>query len=169
MGHRKFRMVARKNAEKKKREKPAQVSSLVVSFSKSKLPAPDLFSLVTRLLSLRALPHTWTLTSTTDKACRKLILCSLDTSRDPPILRYSISIRGDFTWLVSVYGRTITHQSCCALTSVPEVLDSVDKVAHLLSTLDRCRVCEGNPEDKFLQVSQRREGIFKDHSGKVKL
>ena len=147
MGHRKFRMVARKNAEKKQHEKSAQLSSLVVSFSKSKLPAPDLFSLVTRLLSLRALPHTWTLTSTTDEPCRKLILCSLDASRDPPILRYSISIRDDFTWLVSVYGRTITHQSSCALTSVPEVLDSVDKVAHLLSTLDRCRVCEGNPED----------------------
>ena len=38
MGHRKFRMVARKNAEKK-HEKSAQLSPLVVSFSKLKLPA----------------------------------------------------------------------------------------------------------------------------------
>ena len=40
-----FRMVSRKNAERKKREKSAQVSSLVVSFSKSH--RIDLFSLVT--------------------------------------------------------------------------------------------------------------------------
>ena len=112
MGRRKFRLIVRKNQERKKyeRRKSAAATSLVVSIPKTKLAAPDIFSLEIQLLTSNALPHPWTLTSSIDdKLDRKLILCFVETSQEPPALRYSITIWKDFTWILSAFGKKVTR------------------------------------------------------------
>ena len=163
---RKLRLTVRKIKEEYEIKKSGAAVSLPVSFPRTKLAAPSLSSLETQLLTFNALPHPWTLTSSVYDEDRKVFLCCLETARQPPTLRYSITIQKDFTWLLSAFGRNVTR-SCHALLSTPDVLDSVDKVVQFLFTVQHCKVCEGNSDEKFLEVAKRRDGIFKDQSGKT--
>ncbi len=168
MGRRKFRLVVRKNGE---REKHAAVTatSLVVSIPRSKLPAQNLDSMKSQLSSCNVLPHSWITQATAgiEAAASKIVLCCLETASETPVIRHSITIREDFTWLVSVYSHSVTPQSCHALAELPVRLDSVDKIKDVVSTIEHSRICDGNSESKFLDVAKRRDGVFKDHSGKA--
>ena len=49
------------------------------------------------------------------------------------------------------------------------MLNSVEKVVQFVFTVEHCKVCEANSDEKFLEVAKRRDGIFKDQSGKIEL
>ena len=70
MGHRKFCLIVRKNQERKKYER----QKLVVSIPKTKIAAPDIFSLEIQLLTSNALSHPWTLTSSIDDKLDRVLL-----------------------------------------------------------------------------------------------
>ncbi|SMN02646.1 hypothetical protein SPONN_1546 [uncultured Candidatus Thioglobus sp.] len=165
MGRKKFRFVVRKNEERKKY---TAATSLAISIPKTKLPAQSLSSLECQLCTLKVLPSSWTLTTSTDEGgMKKVVLCSLETARDPPIVRYSVTIREDFTWVFSAYGYHVLSQFCRMFSNFPVLLQSVDEVVQVVSVTDVCKVCEGNADAIFLEVAKRRDGVFKDHSGKT--
>ena len=47
----------------------------------------------------------------------------------------------------------------------PSALDSAAKVHSLLETLHNYRLCKGNDDPRFDQLSQSRKGVFKDLKG----
>ena len=69
--------------------------------------------------------------------------------------------------LVSAFGYSVTPQSCHMLAGTPLILESAYKITQLISLIDNGRICEGNSDSKFLEVAKRRDGIFKNHSGKT--
>ena len=161
MGRKKFRLIARKN-EKCALAKPV----LTVSVPRSKLPVESIDGMSAQL-SL-ALPPPWIAQAAGfEQADRRIILCQLDTTTLAPTLRHSITIRSNFTWLLSVHGKNISPQSCRVLAASPSLLNSVDRVVQLISLIEQSRICEGNSESKFLDVAKRRDGVFKDQSGKL--
>lgn len=167
MGREKFRLVARKNAERKKY---AVATSLVVSINRAKLPAPNLSLLETQLSTFDVLPSSWTVTISMDEeAGRKIFLCCLETGRETPIIKYSFTIRENFTWFLRVFANCVVPKFCCVLSNAPDVLDSIDKVMQIISIVEHCKICEGNSDDRFMEVAKRREGVFKNRSGKTKI
>lgn len=157
MGRKKFRMVVRKN-EERKRARPAE---LKVSISKSTLPVESIDDLLAQL----AMPLPWIVQA--EAVHGKLIICQLDATTEPPTVRYSITIRENFTWLLSVHGNNVSPLSCHALAGFPDNLDSVAKVMQITSVVQHSRICVGNSDSRFLDVARRRDGVFKDHSGKA--
>lgn len=157
---RKFRLVARKNAERKR------YHSFSITIPKTKLPVKHLASLKSQLSPIIE-SSPWTLTASTDEGkSQRIILCLHEADRESPVLRFSLIIRDDFTWVLSFTGQVIDSQSCRALSNAPRLLDCADTVVQFLSLVQHCKVCEGNMDEKFMEVAKRRDGIFKDHSGK---
>ena len=91
---------------------------------------------------------------------QKIVLRFLDTGREPPVLRLSITIREDFCWTFSVFGQVVDPKLCHALSSTPCLLDCIDKVMQLMSLIEKCMVCVGNMNDKFIEVAKRGDGVF---------
>ena len=161
MGRKKFLLVVRKN-----RSRRANPYPLDVSIPKARLPAPDLSSLDNRLQS-STIGNSWRVTTGFDEEGRKIVLYCLEMSRESPIIRSSITIRQNFTWQLSVFSIIITPRLCRALIGTPDCLDSVDKVIQMISLIEKCKIRQGNADDKFIEVAKRRDGIFKSHSGKA--
>lgn len=176
MGRRKFRLVSRKNAEKSTVPTSMEVSiplpvinpmSLEITIPRAKLPVRDLSSLKTQLHQfLQTSPWTFTTANDAEGALTKLALCFLETGREPPVLRYSVSIQGDFTWTLGVFGRIVDPKLCHTLSGLPQLINSADRAVQFLSWTENCKVCVGNSDPKFMEVAERREGSFKDFNGK---
>ena len=155
----------RKNEERKKY---ATLTSLIVSVPTAKLPVQDLGTMVSQLKTSNALPQTWIVqeaaAASPEETSTKIVVCCLETSRGNPVV---ITLREDFTWLVSAFGYSVTPQSCHLLAGTPLILESAYKITQLISLIDHGRICEGNSDSKFLEVAKRCDGIFKNHSGKT--
>lgn len=159
MGRKKFRLITRKCESRKKHP-------CIVSISRAKLPLQDLAALEAQIRSSGVLPDSWTITTGVDSdGGHKLFLCFLETTREAPLLKYSITIKEDFSWNLIVFERSVNKRLCRALSSNGSQLNLVDKVVYLISTLKVCKLCTGNSDQKFLLVAKRRDGTFMDHSG----
>ena len=127
--------------------------------------------MVSQLKTSNALPQTWivqaAVAESPEETSTKIVVCCLETSRGNPVVKYSITLREDFTWLISAFGYSVTPQSCHLLAGTPLILESAYKTTQLISLIDHGRICEGNSDSKFLEVAKRRDGIFKNHSGKT--
>ena len=177
MGRNKFHLVARKNQERKKYAATKPVC-LEVSIPRAKLPFHNIASLDCQLRALNALPPSWTLSTGSNEAGMTIVLCCLDACHEPPTIRYSITVRQDFTWLLNVMGKTVVPNSCRALSTTPLRLsgvvdnalqelrfNSVHELVQLTLVVETCKVCEGNLDDKFMEVAKRRDGVFKNSDG----
>ena len=60
----------------------------------------------------------------------------------------------------------IRPEHCQLLAGVGFKLSSVDAVVELLSALNQSGFCVGNSDSKFMQLTERRKGVFKDQLGK---
>ena len=107
MGRKKFHLVVRKNEERKKY---ATLNSLIVSLPTAKLPVQDLGTMVSQLKTSNALPQTWivqaAVAASPEGTSTKIVVCCLETSHENPVVKYSITLREDFTWLVSAFGHS---------------------------------------------------------------
>ena len=123
--------------------------------------------MVSQLKTSNALPQTWivqtAVAASPEKKSMKIVVCCLETSSGNPVVKYSITLSEDFTWLVSAFGYSVTPQSCHLLAGTPLILESANKITQLISLIDHGRICEGNTDWRLL----RRDGIFKNHSDKT--
>lgn len=155
MGKRKFHFVAIKNSERKKYRR------LVVSVPKVQLPSPSIETLHSQLLSSVSTNWTLTMSSEPDK---NLILSHIVQSPDKtPIIRYSVTIKEDFSWSMNVMGRAVSQ--CSLIHHIPPALTSVSEVLNLISIIEKSKICFGNHEESFIQAAMRREGIFRNKDG----
>ena len=162
----KFQFIVRKNATRKKY--PSS-TALKVTINKSLLPLRNLSALRAQL-SCFIQSSPWSLTTGRDEdGKQKIVLCYLEPDKVPPVIRYSVVMREDFTWILSAFGQLVDPQFCRVCRGTPSSLDSTDKVKRFLALIERCKICPGNMDEKFMEAAERRGGVFKDHSGKVNL
>lgn len=113
MGRKKFRLIIRKNEERKKYA-TSTATSLVVFIPKRKLPALNLDSMRSLLSSSGVLPHSVIVQTTpagSEAEAEKIVLCCLETASETPVIKYSVTITDDFTWVLSVHGNSVTPQT----------------------------------------------------------
>ena len=81
-----------------------------------------------------------------------------------PCVKLSLCIDSDFVWTLYVHGIALNSASP-VMTSASPFLESVSQVASVLSFVDSCTICCGNPDEKYLPLVKSRKGKFVDVSG----
>ena len=94
-----------------------------------------------------------------------MVFCKLDDTSD---VQYSLKINPDFFWTLHSFRRPIDTSACSILQHVPSLLTTVASVKAVVNSLQRCIVCAGNEDPKFLELAIVRNGNFNDMSGKYK-
>ena len=92
-----------------------------------------------------------------------MVVCCLDEGSNSVL--YALRVQQGFCWAVSLRGICLNRDSCPLLTALPETLTSVSSVCLATAELSSYRVCEGNPDERFLKLSQK--GSFMDTSGRI--
>ena len=79
---------------------------------------------------------------------QQLLFALMEPTDSGPVINKSLSIKENFLWQLHVRGKTLDpHVS--VLASFPALLTSVSDIERLLQYIDQCRICCGNPDDKF--------------------
>ncbi|XP_070544327.1 uncharacterized protein [Ptychodera flava] len=71
----------------------------------------------------------------------------------------NITVTRDLLWSVSVYN--VQCEKKKTLSTMPKIVNSVSMVLTILDKVHHGRVCMGNPDPKFLELSKARQGTFK--------
>ena len=80
-----------------------------------------------------------------------------------PVIVESICIHEDFSWQLHIQQKII-HPESLEVT-MPSLLNSVSALKHIISYVDSCNICCGNPDGKFHPLVVSRNGKFMDSSG----
>lgn len=94
-------------------------------------------------------------------------MCHLDEESDS--LLYALRVSTGFSWSLSLRGIALNRSLCPLLMATQEQLTSVFEVCQFLEALNTYHVCEGNSEERFLELSHSRKGRFLDVSGNDKM
>ena len=179
MGKRKLRFYQTKNYERKKYGLKVKIpltllppADLVLhlpitAFLSSEAKNADV--LFTRLSAVRALPTGWIIPEhSTRSPNTSFILCKLQ--QHPPALTpsfiFTIVFNAQCKWKLTVGSFEVTGNSSNLLSQVPPVLSNVKAVIELISLLDSSKLCEGNNDDKFIDLMHNK-GTLKDQHGKL--
>ena len=93
-----------------------------------------------------------------------VVFCKMDMSKAEGI--FTLCISQDFMWSVTLHHNLVDRSTCKFLHRFPESAVSATDVAKLACALNRCTVCEGNQDAKFLVLAAtRKRGLFKDQAG----
>ena len=68
---------------------------------------------------------------------------------NPIALMFTVVITSDLKWQVFVGNHVIEAQKFQLLSCIPTVVTSSADVEHLLSTLQKYKICCGNPDEKY--------------------
>jgi hypothetical protein len=78
-----------------------------------------------------------------------------------------VTISSNFTWRVSVGQMEVPICDSASLQNVPSLLTSSKRVIDLLVLLESCKLCVGNPDEKFSKLVTQRDGKFTDRTGNI--
>ena len=78
---------------------------------------------------------------------------------------HMITISFSGTWTLSVDRKEVNALQCPLLEGFPTQLLSVDNVMAIISMLDKCTLCVGNPDEIFFDLIEKYHGTFNDSSG----
>lgn len=76
---------------------------------------------------------------------------------------FALSISESFSWSLTYNDCSITRESCLALSDFPEHINSVETLLEVLSKISNANMCEGNPNQSFVQLAHK--GVFHNQSG----
>ena len=94
-----------------------------------------------------------------------VVVCRLDEGSTGVL--YALRITEGFSWSFSLRGLRLNCSICPILATFPGTLTSASDVCDVSSELSSFRVCMGNCDEKFLELSRLRKGQFMDASGKI--
>ena len=165
MGKGRLRHDLRKNYEKSLKVriplnllKPFIISLPLKSYINA--PAPNGEALCRRALASKQLPVGWHVQ--THSQCTTLYKVHCSSQQHTASVTFSLVISEDLTW-------TLTSASIPILPSrvptIPSSLDYFHQLLSLLITLDRSKLCIGNPDEKFLLLAESRHGKLFNQSG----
>lgn len=75
----------------------------------------------------------------------------------------SVIVHGDQTWNVFVYGMKVPRTNTL-LQGFPDCI-SAPTLTELIDTVNLAVFCPGNPENKFVEICQKRGGVFRGERG----
>ena len=83
----------------------------------------------------------------------------LDTVSGIPTVSLCVQIATDNTWSLFVHGVEVSKDKCQLLSNVPVTLDK-DAWQCLLTILNNCSICPGNPDKDFIEMSGCKRSTF---------
>ena len=117
----------------------------------SNTPVLSLSDFYTEITEFDSFPRNWhVLPATLDK----LTIQSKDIA---------LSISESFHWTLTYNGCSITRESCLVLSNFPEHINSVETLLQVLCKINNAKMCEGNPNQSFVQLAHK--GVFLNQSG----
>lgn len=118
-------------------------------------PVMDVDTLRNRIASF-PLPVYWIV----DTAAIPITLCKLNTYREklPPrtSVFITVSIDGNMKWDVSFIQTKLNPKNCFLFKELPATISSVSCISTIVSLVDSCTVCEGNPDTDIIEVWRQR-------------
>ena len=95
-------------------------------------------------------------------------ICKLSNHPTSSTVSFAVSIcvtvYSDHSWSVSVNGAEFHHENSEILSSFPETID-VHTLELLIATLDKCIICPGNPDHKFVEMAEAKKGKLISRNG----
>ena len=90
------------------------------------------------------------------------------SSKQPMVVSHCLCINSDLTWIAHVHGHNVSVANTVdsPLSSIPCKLDP-KSLTSLFQIMDKCTVCPGNPEQRFLEMADSRKGSFKASDGSI--
>ena len=82
------------------------------------------------------------------------------------VYQFYIKIFGGFTWALHFQSKKLDAASCPVLSPAQDELKTPHDVLNLMQLLSNCKICSGNPDEKFFVLLNEHEGVFKDIHGK---
>ena len=132
----------------------------------SALPLASLSELHYRLVELNILPSGWSITTLgTDQMSVCRIVRPLAAAL--PKIDFSLIIEPSFAWKLYFYDQRLEVDCCPTLASTSPVVKSPADVMHLVSVIESSQVCVGNPDEKFLPLMKRHQGILLGRNGEI--
>ena len=86
----------------------------------------------------------------------------MEVYRREPVAVITVWVADDLSWALTALGREV---------EMPEALDiqkhvgSVDVVAIILNVLQGYQICNGNPEQEYIDLCNLQHGKFNDRTG----
>ena len=121
--------------------------------------------------SLSSLRPSWSDQTSSTKPVEQVKLCKISsqpsTSAQPLVVTHSVIVNADFSWQASVHGHIIQPTSSNPLSSIPVNLNQ-SSLSNLVSVLDSCTVCPGNPDPHFVTLAESRKGKFVTSTGEIR-
>ena len=191
MGKRKFRLKYIKNYKREKyvgkklvvsiplSSLPSSMSSSFVSsqsmivqipiYNYTLLPVHSAAQLHLRLTRSRSIPDEWASSLLVSECHSSVFPLSSNLTCSSSSVTITVIIRKDLTWLLFLNDRCVHLHSCKLLQPFrASQLNSVELILKVLSLLQGCKICIGNPDEKFIAIQQRRNGTFSSNkSGNI--
>ncbi len=163
---RKFFFQHRKKAEKDKRLKHQKTDSPARSPLVNSLPST---SPLQQICSALTFPSTeWSNQSPADLS--KLQICKIPqicgNSSQPLRIVMNLTINADLSWSLFVHEHKVTRAICSSLEEFPTRLD-VGSVNNVIHTLDKLKVCAGQPDPSFVMMVSAKKGKILSPDGSV--
>ena len=77
---------------------------------------------------------------------------------------FMIEVFEDLKWLLQLPSE-LSPCTSLVLQHLPEFIVSLLDLRSILTFLDQCTVCQGNPDPKFAPIVAHSKGVFRDRSG----
>ena len=112
-----------------------------------------------RLVSLKCIQN-WFL-----MGCSSQMVTSIQLMRVSGHDVMTMDICDSLRWSLSIAGNCVPSSSL-VFKSVPSIVTSLDGLKEIVIYIDRCTVCKGNADPRFMPLVNKCKGVFKDRSGK---
>ena len=103
------------------------------------------------------LPPQWVSTMNSKK---QLKLCKIN---DHDEVSFSVTIHDDLSFCVSLFNRPI-H-----IDAQDEKIHCTETIFTVINTIEKIGICQGNPDDKFIELAFKRNGKFLNNQGNYKI
>ena len=120
----------------------------------------SLTQLHSRLLNLKCLQN-WFLMANSSLPVTKIQLVSVSGQNV-----FTMEISQELQWSLLIGDRCVLSSSS-VFQSVPSTITSLEDLRSIVTYVDKCSVCKGNADPRFMPLVAKSKGLFKDRSGKI--
>ena len=78
---------------------------------------------------------------------------------------FTVDIYSGMKWSLSIAGKYVPPSSA-VFKDIPSAVTSLQELKEIFVYIERCTICKGNADPKFMPLVNKCKGVFKDRSGK---
>ena len=95
----------------------------------------------------------------------ELIVCRMEVYRREPVAVITVRVADDLSWTLTALGREVEMPEAF---NIQKHVGSVAVLTTILNVLQGYQVCNGNPEQAYIDLCNLRHGKFNDRTGTYK-